>query len=240
MSARSGGPEASLAGAVAAERGVATRLRVDMHLHTSHSFDSLNDPEAVMRVALARGLDRICVTDHNEISAALELKERYPDRVIVGEEVKTAEGVDIIGLYLRERIPKGTPARETCEWIRAQGGLVYVPHPFAGGKGGGGRILPEIEDLVDAMEGFNARIHFRSLNEAAVAWAEARGVALGAGSDAHTLREVGRAFVEVPYFDDGPAAFLAALGEGRIHGRLSSWAVHLGSTYAKVRKRWNR
>jgi len=226
-----------MAEGVTERRAAGAWLRIDMHLHTSRSFDSLSDPDAVVRVAVARGLDRICVTDHNEISAALELKERYPDRVIVGEEVKTAEGVDIIGLYLRERIPKGTPARETCERIRAQGGLVYVPHPFAGGKGGGGAILPQIEDLVDAVEGFNARIHFRRLNEAAVAWAGERGLALGAGSDAHTLREVGRAYVEVPHFEDEPRAFLAALRASRIHGRLSSWLVHLGSTYAKVRKR---
>jgi predicted metal-dependent phosphoesterase TrpH len=216
------------------------RLRVDMHLHTNRSFDSLNDPDAVVRVALERGIDRVCITDHNEISAALELRERYPEHVIVGEEVKTAEGVDLIGLFLRERIAKGTPARETCERIRAQGGVVYVPHPFAGGKGGGGRILPEIADLVDAVEGFNARIHFPRLNEAAVVWARARGLAIGAGSDAHTLREVGRAYVEVPHFDDEPTAFLAALRQGTIRGRLSSWAVHLGSTYAKVHKRWVR
>lgn len=215
-------------------------IRVDMHLHTSHSFDSLSDPDAVVRVALARGIDRICVTDHNEISAALELRDRYPGRIIVGEEVKTAEGVDVIGLFLHERIPKGTPARECCERIKEQGGLVYVPHPFAGGKGGGGRILPEIEDLIDVMEGFNARIHFRRLNEAAVAWAGERNIALGAGSDAHTLREVGRAYVELPPFDDEPGAFLAALRRGRIEGRLSSWAVHLGSSFAKIRKRLGR
>jgi predicted metal-dependent phosphoesterase TrpH len=208
-----------------------------MHLHTSRSFDSLNDPDAVVRTALARGIDRVCITDHNEIAAALELKDRYPGRVIVGEEVETAEGVDLIGLFLHELIPKGTPAREACSAIRAQGGLVYVPHPFARGKGGGGRILSEIADLVDAVEGFNARIHSPRLNEAAVSWAEARGIAVGAGSDAHTLREVGRAYVELQSFDDEPRAFLAALRQGRIEGRLSSWAVHLGSTYAKIRKR---
>ncbi|HEX7051479.1 MAG TPA: PHP domain-containing protein [Longimicrobiales bacterium] len=212
------------------------RIRVDMHLHTRRSFDSLSDPDAVVETALARGIDRVCITDHNEIEAALALKARYPDRVIVGEEVKTTERVDIIGLYISERIPKGTPARATCERIRAQGGIVYVPHPFAGGKGGA-RVLAEIGDLVDAIEGFNARIHFHRLNERAVAWARARDVALGAGSDAHTLREVGRACVEVPRFDDEPRAFLAALRAGRIHGRFSSWAVHLASTYAKLHKR---
>ncbi|HSJ09841.1 MAG TPA: PHP domain-containing protein [Longimicrobiales bacterium] len=208
-----------------------------MHLHTRASFDCLSDPHEVMRCARARGLDRICVTDHNEIAAAVELHAAYPGRVIVGEEVKTAEGVDVIGLFLTEAIPKGTPARETCERIRAQGGLVYVPHPFAGGKGGGGRILPEIEDLVDAFEGFNARIHDPALNARAVAWAKARDLPLGAGSDAHTLRELGRAWVELPDFEPTPGALLAALRAGTIHGTLSSHAVHLASTWAKVRKR---
>lgn len=213
------------------------RVRVDMHLHTRRSFDSLSDPLAVVETARRKGLGRICVTDHDEIATALELKERFPDTVIVGEEVKTAEGVDIIGLYIREKIPRGTPARETCTRIHEQGGIVYVPHPYAPGKGGGGRILEEVEDLVDAIEGFNARIHIPALNGRAVEWARARDLPLGAGSDAHTLREVGRAFVEVPPFDDRADAFLAALRQGRIRGALSSWGVHLFSTWAKVRKR---
>jgi predicted metal-dependent phosphoesterase TrpH len=215
----------------------ARRLKLDMHLHTRASFDCLSDPRAVLRRALELGYDRICVTDHNEVAAALELKAEFPDRVIVGEEVKTAERVDVIGLYLHERIPKGTPARETCEQIRAQGGLVYVPHPFAGGKGGGGRILDVIEDLVDIVEGFNARIHSPQLNRRAVDWAEARGLPVGAGSDAHTLGEVGRAWVELPAFADEPAALLGALRQARIGGLLSSRAVHIASTWAKVRKK---
>jgi predicted metal-dependent phosphoesterase TrpH len=207
-----------------------------MHLHTSHSFDCLNDPPKVVAAARAAGLDRICVTDHNEISAALLLKELYPDFIIVGEEVKTGEGVDVIGLYIGEKIPKGTPARETCERIHAQGGLVYVPHPFAAGKGGGGFILDVIEDMIDAMEGFNARLHDQSLNDRAVAWARERDLPLGAGSDAHTYSELGRGYVEVEPFADEPQAFLQALRSGTIHGRASSRMVHIASTYAKVHK----
>ncbi|HKJ91610.1 MAG TPA: PHP domain-containing protein, partial [Longimicrobiales bacterium] len=138
-----------------------------MHLHTALSFDCRSRPDAVLARARAAGLDRICVTDHDEIQAALELKDRHPDRVIVGEEVKTREKVDVIGLYLREWIPGGTPARRACEEIHEQGGLVYVPHPFAGGKGGRGALLPEIEDLVDIVEGWNARLHDPRLNEQA-------------------------------------------------------------------------
>jgi hypothetical protein len=210
-------------------------MKVDMHMHTRGSFDCLTDPHALVQRALDRGIDRVCVTDHNEIDAALELHRAYPDRVIVGEEVKTAEGVDIIGLFLSKRIPRGTPARETCERIRAQGGIVYVPHPFVTGKGGGGSILPAIEDLIDALEGFNARLHDPDLNTRAVDWARSRDLPLGAGSDAHTLREVGRAWAEIPRFA-GPREFLGALRNGTIHGSSSSRLVHVASTWAKVHK----
>jgi predicted metal-dependent phosphoesterase TrpH len=211
-------------------------MKIDMHVHTRGSFDCVADPHAVVRRALQLGFDRICVTDHNEIDVAVRLRSEYPEHVIVGEEVRTAERVDIIGLYLTERIPRGTPAVETCERIRAQGGIVYMPHPFAAGKGGGGRILAQVGHLVDAVEGFNARIHSPALNERAVAWARSRDLPVGAGSDAHTVREVGRGWVELPDCEDEPRALLAALRHGRTGGILSSRAVHAASTWAKLRK----
>ncbi len=212
-------------------------MRVDMHIHTSASFDCLSEPEAVLRTALARGVERICVTDHNEIDAALRLRDRFPDRVIVGEEVKTQEGVDVIGLFVEEKIEKGTPARETCERIRAQGGLVYMPHPFARGKGGAGRLLLEIGSLIHIVEGFNARLHDAVLNERAMLWAKNAELPVGAGSDAHTLREVGRAYIEVQPFALEPAAFLEAVRNGVVRGRPSRRIVHVFSTWAKLRKR---
>jgi predicted metal-dependent phosphoesterase TrpH len=229
------GPERSVAaqGPEHVGPGLA-RVRVDMHVHTRLSFDCRSQPDAVVARALERGLSRVCITDHNEIEAALGLAERHPDHVIPGEEVKTREGVDIIGLFLREWIPKGTPARETCERIRDQGGLVYVPHPFAGGKGGGGRVLGEVADLVDIVEGFNARIHRPSLNDRARAWAAERGLPLGAGSDAHTLGEIGNGFVELPSFRNDAASFLAALPNAVLHGREASRLVHVASTLAKL------
>ena len=112
---------------VHAETASDGRVRVDLHVHTRISFDCRSDPVAVVERAIEVGLGWVCITDHNEIEAALELAQRFPDRVIPGEEVKTAEGVDITGLFLSEWIPRGTPARETCERIHEQGGLVYVP-----------------------------------------------------------------------------------------------------------------
>ncbi|MDQ3309832.1 MAG: PHP domain-containing protein [Gemmatimonadota bacterium] len=216
-----------------------TLLRMDMHIHTHASFDSLNAPERVLEVARERGLDRVVITDHNEIRAALALNELDPERVLVGEEVKTAEGVDIIGILLRERIPRGTPARETCERIREQGGVVYLPHPFDTHRSGGGALLDEIGELVDVVEAHNARSWKPGLNLRAEAWARAHGKALGAGSDAHTLGEIGRGFMAVAPFSPNREGLLAALHAGQVAGRtVSSPLCHVSSTYAKFRKRW--
>lgn len=216
--------------------GVPT-MAVDLHLHTAGSWDCLSDPRAVLERALVRGLDRIAITDHNRVAVALAMADEFPDRVIPGEEVKTAEGIDVVGLYLSEEIPKGTPARETVERIRAQGGIPYLPHPFAGGKGGGGRYAEELAPLVDVVEVFNARLHPGRLNAPAEALARRHGRLRGAGSDAHTLGELGGARVVLPLHPNRPEALLRALGRGEPSGRTASNLVHLASTWAKVRKR---
>jgi predicted metal-dependent phosphoesterase TrpH len=214
-------------------------LRVDMHLHTCVSYDCLSRCEDVLAVARARGIDRLVVTDHNRIDGALRMQALDPARVIVGEEVKTAEGPDLIGIFLTEEIPRRTPAREACERIRAQGGVVYVPHPFDLRRSGGARLLDELADLVDVVEAHNARTWSRALNEKGEAWARAHGKLLGAGSDAHTPGEIGRGYVEVPFFEPNRESFLAALAAGTVGGRTySSPAVSLFSTWAKVRKRF--
>jgi len=213
------------------------RMRLDLHMHTRASFDCLSDPEAVLEAALERGVDRIAITDHNELALALEMHAKHPERVIPGEEVKTAEGIDVIGYYLSEVIPKGTPAREVVERVREQGGVSYLPHPFASGKGGGGKWAEELAPLVDVVEVFNARLHPGRLNEPAEELAARHGKPRGAGSDAHTVREVAGAWVEVPRHDNEPAAFLEALSRSRVRGTVTPWSVHLASTWAKIRKK---
>lgn len=212
-------------------------MRLDLHMHTRASWDCLSDAEAVLARARRRGVDRIAITDHNEVWMAAEMAERHPEHVIVGEEVKTAEGIDVIGLYLTDLIPKGTPAVETCERIRAQGGIAYLPHPYARGKGGGGRMADELAALCDVVEVFNARLHPGSLNEPAPDLAERHGCLRGAGSDAHTVGEVAGGWVEVPVHGNTPDGLRSALAHGRIHGQTSSNLVHLASTWAKLRKK---
>lgn len=213
-------------------------LRMDMHLHTHRSFDCLNDPGAILRAAARRGIDRLVITDHDEIRGALELREMDPERVLVGEEVKTREGFDLIGILLTDLIPSGTPARETCEMIRGQGGVVYVPHPFDMARAGGGAFLPELEDLVDVVEVHNSRCWLPAFDRRALDWAERHGKVPGAGSDAHTIREIGRGLVELPRFEPTRESLLAALRRSTVVVRTrSSPLVRASSTYAKLRKR---
>lgn len=219
------------------ERGPHSTMRIDLHLHTAGSWDSLSDPERVLDTALARGFGRIAITDHNRIHVGVRMAERYPEFVIPGEEVKTAEGIDVIGLYLSEEIPRGTPAEETVERIREQGGIPYLPHPFAGGKGGGGRYAELLGAMCDVIEVFNARLHDPAMNRRAEELAQRHGALMGAGSDAHTLHELGNAWVDVPAHPNGPDELRGALKQATVGGREASRLVHIGSTWAKIRKR---
>lgn len=218
---------------------MSARWRMDLHIHTRASYDCLSPVEDVLRVARERGLDRIAITDHNEIDGALAAWDRDPGRVIVAEEVRTAEGFDVIGLFLKEKIPARTPAADVARAIREQGGVVYIPHPFASGKGGGGdggAFLESLLPWIDVVEVLNARLHRPDLNRRAERWAAVHGRPAGAGSDAHTLAEIGRATVQVRPFD-GRDDFLDALAAGRVRGASSGPHVHLFSTWAKIWKR---
>ena len=218
-------------------RGPVVEWRVDLHMHTSASPDCLSSPADVIGRAREIGLDRIAITDHDQIKGALAAHALDPDLVIVGEEVRTAEGLDLIGLFLEEHIPPGGTFREVSEEIRRQGGVVYVPHPFDSHRGTSEEFLGGVRDCIDAVEGFNARIHEARRNQRAQNWALANGFPIGAGSDAHLLSEIGQARVVMPAFS-GPAEFLAALAHGRIEGRSSSYLVHLGSTWAKIARKF--
>lgn len=219
-----------------AEQGGAS-WTVDLHLHTSASYDCLSEPRDVLEAAREAGLDRIAVTDHNEIEGALAARSIEAARVIVGEEVRTAEGLDLIGLFLHRRIAPGASFRETADAVRAQGGLVYLPHPFDGHRGTDEAFLREVADCIDVVEGFNARVHAPGDNRRARAWAEERELPVGAGSDAHLLTEIGRGRVRLPPFREDPAELLRSLRRGRLEGTASGRWVHLGSTWAKIRKK---
>ena len=211
-------------------------IKADLHIHTCYSIDCLTPLEQIVERCLELGINCIAVADHNTIAGALKLREIAPFKVIVAEEILTPVG-EIMGLFLSEEVSRGLSPQETISRIRSQGGLVGIPHPF-------GRSLPwnvnpltstEILSQVDIIETFNSRTPFSNSNAKAQKLAREHGKAASAGSDAHTLGEIGRAYVEMPEFD-GPDDFLNSLAQGKIFGQKSSYLAHFASTWAKIRK----
>ena len=187
-------------------------IHVDLHMHTDHSPDCATPVDALLDTAKRVGLGAIAITDHNEISGALEARERADGiKVIVAEEVKTADQGEVIGLFLEEKIPRGMTLQETIAEIRRQGGLVYVPHPFD-------RLhsVPDYEHLldiveeIDILEVFNPRVALTAFNEEAERFAAKYRIVPGAGSDSHVAQGLGSVMIRVHDFD-GPAEFLEAM-----------------------------
>jgi predicted metal-dependent phosphoesterase TrpH len=201
-------------------------VRVDCHLHTAASGDATTSLEELADRAAACELDVICITDHNVTSAAVAAAERdIGVRVIVGEEIRTADG-DIIGLFLTERIPYVLPLAEVTARIRGQGGLIYLPHPCDPGRSSLTAAASRLcaHGLADVVEVFNAKIEDQALNDQAAELAAAHGLPGAAGSDAHDPDGIGAAYLEMPDFD-GPAEFLTALRQATITGEYRPHAI---------------
>jgi predicted metal-dependent phosphoesterase TrpH/glycosyltransferase involved in cell wall biosynthesis len=197
----------------------------DLHMHTSWSHDCQIPVEELLDHAEAEGLGAIAVTDHNVFGGARQAVELARGRdlvVIPGEEVKTADQGEVIGLFLSEEIPRGLSFGETVDAIRAQGGIVYLPHPFD-------RLhaIPEPATLhrhlaqVDVLEVYNARLLFEAYNDEALRFARKYDLTMGAGSDAHVLQGVGTGAVRMRAFD-GPEEFLVSLRSGQVLRRPRS------------------
>jgi predicted metal-dependent phosphoesterase TrpH/glycosyltransferase involved in cell wall biosynthesis len=187
-------------------------IDVDLHMHTDHSYDCATPVEVLLTEARARGLGAIAVTEHNEISGALEAAEKARGiKVIVGEEVKTASEGEVIGLFIKEKIPRGMTLAQTIAEIKRQGGLVYVPHPFDRMHSVPDyRHLLEVVGDIDLIEVFNARVAIAEFNAEAVRFAAKYRIVAGAGSDAHVPQGLGSVRIRMHDFD-GPEQFLESL-----------------------------
>ena len=200
-------------------------ILADLHLHTSWSHDCQIPVPELLDHAEATGLGAIAVTDHNVFGGALEAAEHALGReliVIPGEEVKTDTQGEVIGLFLRDEIPRGLSFADTVAAIREQGGIVYLPHPFD-------RIhtVPDPTTIhrhlaqIDVLEVYNARLLFETYNEEALRFARKYGLQMGAGSDAHVLQGVGTGVLRMRAFE-GPEEFLLSLRSAQVQRRPRS------------------
>jgi len=211
-------------------------IKADLHVHTCYSIDCLTPLERIVDRCLEIGINCIAVADHNTIAGALRLKEIAPFKVIIAEEILTPVG-EIMGLFLNKEVPPGLSPQETISRIRSQGGLVAIPHPFGRSLSWKSNLLTSTEILsqFDIIETFNSRTPFPSDIAKAQKLAKEQRKVASAGSDAHTLGEIGRAYVEMPEFN-GPDDFLNSLAQGKIFWQKSSYLAHFASTWARIRK----
>lgn len=216
------------------------RAFVDLHCHTSASFDSLARPRDVVRAAAERGLTHLAITDHDRIEGALDARAAAPPglTVLVGEEIRTTDG-DLIGVFLERAVPPGLSPAEAIAAVRDQGGLVGIPHPFDRFRNSLLRAegLAAVAGLVDWVEAFNARVVGGAGNDRAAEFAADQGLPGIAVSDAHSLLEVGVAYAVVEGDPSTPGGLRAALADPELVMSRASYLARVVTPFAKVIQR---
>lgn len=213
-------------------------LNIETHCHTDASHDCRVRVEDLVKTARRRGLDRLVVTDHNTISGAVRAQQLDPELIIVGQEIMTEQG-ELLAFFVSEEVPRDLPPLEAIRLLRAQDAYISVSHPFDPRRGWELRALEAIAPHVDAVEIFNARNILPAYNEAAERFAARFRLGGTAGSDAHTLIEVGRAGMRLPTFTDA-ASLRAAMPQAQYTKRASGPLIRLASRYAALVNRVSR
>jgi len=214
-------------------------IRVEFHCHSAHSSDGLGSPRDLIDAARRKGLNRLAITDHNTIRGALEAKEKDPEFIIVGEEIRTDRG-ELLALYVNEEIPPRLPYLETLNRLKNMGAFICIPHPFDNY-----RSSWRIEDMnalipyIDAIEVLNARCLLSSFNNSARVFARLHHLGQIAGSDAHNPIEIGRVVTELPDFSSAEELRKVIL-LANVYGKESPFWYHLLSVYARIKKQINK
>ena len=209
-------------------------IKVDFHVHSIASWDSLSTGEELYRQARKIGLGKLILTDHNSIAEAVRLQKMYPDFVIVGEEILTSKA-EILALFVKEEIPKDIEPSEAFKRLRNQGAFISLSHPYAPMRfRWTEEEMLEYLPWLDAIETANAR-SLPGMNRSAQQFADEHGLCGTAGSDAHGVPELGAMGLELPDFSTADE-LRASLKSAKIFGTESPLWVRVYSRGAVLRK----
>jgi predicted metal-dependent phosphoesterase TrpH len=168
-----------------------TQIRVDLHVHSVYSQDSIITPKELVYYAKKRGLNAIAVTDHNCLEGSQKIAKGTNFLIIPGMEVSSLHG-HIVALNVSQKIPRDLSADETVDRIHDAGGLAIACHPFALFKGSIGK---HVTAKFDAVEAINASTFpFGSACRKARELADRLQLAKVAGTDAHYGPVIGLAY----------------------------------------------
>lgn len=177
----------------------------DIHMHTNLG-DGWASPVKVVVEATRQGLPLIAITDHDHVEGAKRVQEviyqqNLSLQMITGVEVSTRQG-HLLGLFVSQAPKAMRSVEESIEDIKAQGGLVIVPHPL-------GRLVPslsraKIDELlekgyaIDGIEMYNPSPANASMRPVVRDANQQWGLAETGGSDAHFWQHIGSAYTLFP------------------------------------------
>lgn len=215
------------------------KIKVDFHTHSHHSLDARYTPEELARTAKARGLDAIAICDHNAWGIFDEDLRCADVLILKGVEYSTDLG-HILGLFMREppEIPRDGhyfDAAAVVTGIHAAGGVAVAAHPFP--LGGDAEKGKQKIALCDGVEVFNARTMASREKSLPDAFAASAGKFRTAGSDSHTLKELGSTYIalEVEALTEEAIRHALLSGASEIVGHPGPMAEKARSNYKKAK-----
>jgi len=216
-------------------------MKALFHVHTNFSQDGSISPKSLAEFAQKNQIDLLVITDHNEIKGAQETQRIASVPVIVGEEIQTKEGGEIIGLFLQKCIPRDISVFGAIKEIRQQNGIVYLPHPFdkIRTKQFSNTILEMIAPQVDIVEVFNSRNIANKANIDALKYALKYNKIQCVGADAHSLIELKSSFVIFNSEINSPITMLDTLRKSQLHPQRSPLRVHLLSKILSLSRKFS-
>jgi predicted metal-dependent phosphoesterase TrpH len=215
-------------------------LKADLHIHTEYSMDCSMPLKQIIERCAEKGINCINIADHGTVEGALKMQKMAPFRVIVSEEILTPYG-EIMGMFLKETIPSGQSVEQAIRHIKEQEGLVCIPHPFDRFRQSAldSHMLEQIVKSIDVIEVWNSRITIKGDIIKAQDFARKYGITAGAGSDAHSLHEIGNAYVEMSEFNSKDD-FLLMLAAGNIMGHRTNPLSHFSSSLARIKSNFRK
>lgn len=213
-------------------------IKVDFHVHSIASKDSLSKGEDLVALAKQIGLGKLILTDHNTIAGAVELQKIYPDFVIVGEEILTTKG-EILAIFVKEELPKGLEPQEAFVRLKEQNAFISLSHPYAPLRHGWTeQEMEQYMPYLDAIEIANGR-NLPEMNASATNFAAKHDLSGTAGSDAHGVSELGAMCLSLPDFSN-TEELRQSIRSAKVCGRESSPWVRYYSRKAVLLKALNR
>ena len=211
------------------------QIKVDLHVHTTYSHDSLITPKDLVYYAKKRGLNAVAVTDHNELEGAYKIAKETDFLIIPGMEVSSAAG-HIVALNVRELIPRGLTVPETVERIHKAGGVAIACHPYVYFKGA---LKENVCSTFDAVELINSRAFpFKRSVRKAEETAKQLGLVRVAGTDSHYGPMIGYAYTEIEASDDSVKGVCNAIVEGKCRpfGQAIPVTLNLEFEYHRIER----